>query len=381
MNQKLPTLSKIRKKQLKDFLDFLESESVHFMGYPCSGVYNYDELLPLLRYSINNIGDPYLPSNYHLNTHSFECEILSYFKRLTHAKEPTWGYVTNGGTEGNLYGLYAARERFNNQAVAYYSEDSHYSINKNMHLLNLNSKSVGTTDNGEIDYQAFEKWLIKDKAKKVIISVNLGTTMKGAVDDVSKIKAIFKKLAINEYYIHADAAFFGMVLPFLRPKVAFGFETGIDSIAISGHKMIGSPIPCGICLVKEKYVHRLTRDIEYIGTLDKTITGSRNGITPMFLWYFVNTSTEKTISKHVQKCFDNADYILQKFKALNINAWRNPHSFIVVFDKCAPNLLSRWQIAVNGNNAHIIPMPHINREIIDDFFNDLIKEGQTVEVN
>ncbi|SMM99506.1 histidine decarboxylase [uncultured Candidatus Thioglobus sp.] len=373
-NKHLPKLNSSDKKRLDEFLSYLSDEALHFMGYPCSETYNYSELFPLFSYSINNIGDPYLPSNYHLNTHHFEQEVLDYFKNITHATQKTWGYITSGGTEGNLYGLYAAREALGDEAIVYYSEDSHYSIAKNIHILNLKNQVIKSQKNGEMDYQNLKQVIINNKPQKVIINANLGTTMKGAIDNVQTIKTVLKELGIKHYYIHADAAFFGMILPFLTPPVKFGFNTGIDSIAISGHKMIGSPIPCGICLVKAKYITPLTSSIEYIGTLDNTITGSRNGITPMFLWYFIHTNNLQTLQKRTQQCFDNADYIIKKFKQLDICAWRNPYSFIVVFDQCAKKLLTKWQIAIHNNIAHLIPMPHISQEVIDDFFNDLARE-------
>lgn len=364
------------KKHLDKFLRYLSDEALRFMGYPCSEVFDYAELLPLFQYPINNIGDPFTFSNYHLNSHHFEQEVLKYFKEITCAKEKidkTWGYVTSGGTEGNLYGFYAARENLGKNAVVYYSQESHYSIVKNIKILGLNSQMVASQQNGEMDYLSLAQKIQSNAPKKVIISANIGTTMKGAIDNVEKIRQILKDLNCKNYYIHADAAFFGMILPFTLAKPAFGFDTGIDSIAISGHKMIGTPIPCGVCLIKEQYLPKLTTEVDYIGSLDNTISGSRNGISPMLLWYAIKTNSYQSFSQRVQSCFDNADYIIQRFQALGIHAWRNPHSFIVVFDKCAPKLLKKWQIAAHKNIAHLIPMPHINTRIIDGFFSDLEK--------
>ena len=42
--------------------------------------------------------------------------------------------------------------------------------------------------------------------------------------------------------------------------------------------MIGSPIPCGIVVVKRQNVERISVDVDYISTRDQTISGSRNGI-------------------------------------------------------------------------------------------------------
>ncbi len=48
-----------------------------------------------------------------MNTHDFEREVIHDFAGFTGIDvDDCWGYVTNGGTEGNMYGLYLARELF-----------------------------------------------------------------------------------------------------------------------------------------------------------------------------------------------------------------------------------------------------------------------------
>jgi len=39
-----------------------------------------------------------------------------------------------------------------------------------------------------------------------------------------------------------------MILPFVPHPQPWDFRAGIDSISISGHKMIGAPLPCGVVL-------------------------------------------------------------------------------------------------------------------------------------
>lgn len=75
-----------------------------------------------------------------------------------------------------------------------------------------------------------------------------------------------------------------MILPFVDNPQPFNFADGIDSIGVSGHKMIGSPIPCGIVVAKKKNVDRISVEIDYISAHDKTISGSRNGHTPLMMW-------------------------------------------------------------------------------------------------
>ncbi len=62
-----------------------------------------------------------------------------------------------------------------------------------------------------------------------------------------------------------------MILPFVDDPQPFTFADGIDSIGVSGHKMIGSPIPCGIVVAKKANVDRISVEIDYIAAHDKTI--------------------------------------------------------------------------------------------------------------
>ena len=57
-------------------------------------------------------------------------------------------------------------------------------------------------------------------------------------------------------------------------------QTGRRSISISGHKLIGAPLPCGIVLTRRHLVETLGRAVELVGVNDTTLSGSRNGLTP-----------------------------------------------------------------------------------------------------
>ena len=64
--------------------------------------------------------------------------------------------------------------------------------------------------------------------------------MKGAIDDVGKIRDILNDLAVTRSYLHADAALSAMILPFVDDPQPYGFDVGFDSVSVSGHKMVGS---------------------------------------------------------------------------------------------------------------------------------------------
>jgi histidine decarboxylase len=361
----MQTLTKAKQEQLDELLEKVRCQSHSLVGYPCSRSFDYSELYSFLSYPLNNVGDPYAPSTYRINTKEIEREVVSWFAQLTHADPDSfWGYVTNGGSEGNLYGLYLARELMPDGLV-YYSEDTHYSVSKNLRMLKMPNIMIRSLASGEIDYDDLRETIRIHREVPPIIMANIGTTMKEAVDDVLHIRSVIRELAIPRFYIHCDAALDGMILPFIDGAPQWDFAAGIDSLAISGHKFIGSPIPCGIALAKKGNVDRIARSIEYVGTLDTTVTGSRNAITPLFLWYAIHSHGRQGFSKAAHRCLEMASYALERFQTLGIKAWKNQFAITVLFPRPPAAILHKWQIAVKDDYAHIICMPHFTRELVE----------------
>jgi histidine decarboxylase len=245
----LPPAERERLDELYARLSVLRPGNI---GYPCNQNFDYSELFRFLEFSANNVGDPFNATNYRLNTQDFEREVLADFARYTRAPESEWwGYVNNGGTEGNMYGLYVARELYP-EGICYFSEDTHYSVAKILRLQHTRNIMLKSQPNGELDYDDLHETLRIHRDVPPIIFANIGTTMKGAVDDLGKIRGVLDDLAIPNFYMHADAALSGMILPFVDSPQAWDFADGADSIAISGHKFLGSPVPCGVALARKK---------------------------------------------------------------------------------------------------------------------------------
>ncbi|MCT4561997.1 MAG: histidine decarboxylase [Crocinitomicaceae bacterium] len=342
-----------------------------FLGYPVSKDFDYSELNDFLEFPINNLGDPFNASTYRVQTHEMEREVVSFFAKLFRANPSDyWGYVTNGGSESNLYGLYLARELFP-KGMVYYSESTHYSVRKNIHLLNIPSIAIRSQENGEIDYEDFENTVRMNRHMPVICLANFGTTMTEAKDDVSKIKSILKKLAIHDHYIHVDGALAGSFGSFIEPKIPFDFKDGADSLSISGHKFIGSPIPCGVIVSKKSNTDRISKGISYIGSLDTTITGSRNGHSPLFMWYAIQKLGIDGMRARYQHSLEVAEYCEKRILDLGIQAWRNPQAITVVFPKVSKEVKAKWQLATESDYSHVICMPNVTKQQIDEFITDL----------
>jgi len=364
-------LSSADRQRLDDFRGRVEGVRRCFVGYPCYQDFDYGEITPFLDYVLNNIGDPFGGSNVPLNTHEFEREVLGDFAKFTRAPEGKWwGYVTSGGTEGNMYGLYLARE-LHPEGICYFSEDTHYSVGKILRLQHTRNIMLKSQKNGEMDYDDLRESLRIHRDVPPIIFANIGTTMTGACDNLAKIRAILDDLAISQFYIHADAALSGMILPFVDEPSPWDFADGANSISVSGHKLLGMPLPCGVVLAQRDHVDRIARSVEYVGALDTTITGSRSSFAPLMLWYRLRTLGQDGCREIVERSFELADYTIERLARDGIRAWRNPNSITVVMP-CPPSeFLEKWVLAPHGDIAHIITLPHVTEEIIDEFTEDL----------
>ena len=361
--------------QLDRFLEYLQDVANREIGYPVAFDFDYSALTPFLEFSLNNAGDPFMPMTYLLNSHDFEREVVSFFAGLARAPEDQWwGYVTNGSTEGNLYGLYLSRELLPD-GIVYFSQDSHYSVGKNLHFLNMRHIMIRSQPNGEIDYEDLRETLRIRRDAPPIIFANIGTTMKEARDDIGTISEILDDLAIESRYIHCDAALCGGYAAFLEPHPAWDFEDGADSIAISGHKFIGSPIPCGIVLARRAHVERIGHSVAYIGSVDTTISGSRNGFTPLLLWYAIRSLGTEGLKQRIDESLQVAAYAEEQFNGAGIKAWRNPQALTVVFPQPSPDVRKKWQLASASGFSHLICMPHVRREQIDELIRDIEHSG------
>ncbi|MBM3492716.1 MAG: histidine decarboxylase [Armatimonadetes bacterium] len=361
----MPPLPPEAEARLAAFLGKIEQLTPTFIGYPCSQDYDHTDLAPFLKYSLNNVGDPFADSIYRENTFEFEREVVGFFQRHLRAEEGgTWGYVTAGGTEGNLYGLYLARELFPD-GVVYYSEHTHYSVAKIVRVLGARSIMIRGREDGEIDYADLYETLKMRRDVPPIVMANIGSTMHGAVDSLPRIREMLKDLAITRHYIHADAALSGMILPWVDDPQPFGFDAGVDSIAVSGHKFIGAPMPCGVALARRRNVDRVARSVEYVGCMDTTIAGSRNALSPLVLWSAIQRWGEDGLRRRVERSLETADYAIERFADRGIKAWRHRNSCTVVFPRPGGDVINRWQIAPSRDIAHIITMPHVSKAMID----------------
>lgn len=408
---KIP-FNEVQRAELPDEADILKAydhllqtkSSVHF-GYPYNLMFDFTELSSFLKYSINNLGDPFVPSNYGVHSRQFEVSVIDFFANMWKMEpESYWGYgtchwseivnfvfcmfvdthetnlsiypitVTTSGTEGNLHGVLLARERFPD-GILYTSQETHYSIFKAAKMYRMECQSIPTLPMGEIDYDILAKAIQKNRDKPVILNVNIGTTVKGAVDNLDRILRILQQLDIprEQFHIHCDGALFALMMPFVEFAPEISFRKPIDSIAVSGHKMLGCPMPCGVTLSRKEHVQRLEQRIDYLNSVDTTIMGSRNGQAALYLWYSLRKKGIDGIKRDVMHCMETARYLQNKLRENDFVCRLNDLSSTVVLERPLDEaLVQRWQLACEEDICHVVVMPNVTPYKIDRFIEELI---------
>jgi len=350
-------------------LDYRDS-----IGYPSN--LDLDHLKPMQRFLLtpfNNVGGLKGRGRRHspLHTIAFEQELIHTIAALYGISDAAdcHGFVTSGGTEANLQGLWQARETYP-EATLYSSASSHYSIAKCARLLRIKHHILPVDDAGELDYRQLATALQQQAGQTAIVSLNIGSTMQGAIDRLDRVKEILQQQQMTGFHIHCDAALFGMMLPFIADAPCPSFRNGMHSLAISGHKFIGCPYPSGIVLTQTPQAGAY---VDYIQSADTTVSGSRNGHAPLLLWYGLMTRGLAGLEAEVKTCISNAAYLSEQMTLIGYANQRGTHSNIVWFRTPDPAIVAKWDLAVAGNIAHVVVMQHVTRHRLDRFLADLTR--------
>ncbi|MHA7962699.1 PLP-dependent aminotransferase family protein [Paenibacillus sp. CAU 1782] len=316
-----------------------------------------------------------------------------------------------GGSDGGPDREYTAEDSVEDNANAYipilfYSEDTHYSIDKIKDLLLLPTFSeygkahypgqsplggdwpekVPSNADGSINLELL-KTLVQFFASKghpIAVNFNFGTTFKGEYDQVEKavntllpiLKAnnlfqrdlkvvVGDKTVIsqrNGFWFHVDGALGAAYMPFLEiakkqgryagDVPVFDFRTYIHSISVSGHKEIGAPWPTGVYLSKTKYLLNFV-DVSYVGARDSTLSGSRNGFSALLLWhYFAKRSYADQVDKAVglenlaQRAYQELQVLQQTvWRKLDLHVDRSPGALTVRFLRPNPSIVTRFSLS------------------------------------
>lgn len=368
------------KAVLEEFKQYLHDRTTHHLGYPYNLAFNFEDLAPFLKYSINNLGDPFNASNYGVHSRMFEVAVLNFFADLWRIpRDQYWGYITTCGTEGNMLGILYGRKKVPD-AVLYCSTETHYSVPKSALMFRIPFVTIPCDENGQMIYDELEKALAARRDKPAIVTCNAGTTVKGASDSILRIREALKRAGFERenYYLHVDGALNGLITPFVDTpearSVSITFDDDVDSISVSGHKMLGCPMPCGVVVTRKEHMERFASEVDYLNSTDTTIMGSRNGQAALFMWYALVRKGVEGLRNDVKQCIENAQYLQKLFLDEGVKCMLNPFCTTVVFPKPSEKVVQKWQLACSGNIAHVVVMPSIDKKKLKNFFDDFMAD-------
>lgn len=284
----------------------------------------------------NNIGLPCIESK-NKGTRLLEKLLLKEIISKTELKGLD-GYITSGGTEGNMMGLWLARELFENKddILVVKTELTHYSVEKSCRILLLrNVINIQLNEEYSMDLDKLGDLIKNTKMKNVIILVTLGYTTTGTEDDLEKIVSIIKKSKNKNYYIHIDAALGGFPLIITKKnKFLLSARKYVMSISIDGHKMGFMPYPGSIFLFNKNLINIISKQISYLGRNDATIIGSRTGVSAAMMYATWKKIGIKGYRRKFEKAERNKKYFIKKIgKKAKIIAKTNIPLLALEFEK------------------------------------------------
>ena len=114
--------------------------------------------------------------------------------------------------------------------------------------------------------------------------------------------------------------------------------------------------------------------MEYLNSRDATIMGSRNGHAPIYMWYTFTRKGYEGLRKDVERCLRNAHLLKSMLERAGVKASLNELSSTVVFERPHEvEFVRRWQLACQGDIAHVIVMPNITVAKLERFVTELVQ--------
>ena len=334
--------------------------------------------------NLNNAGDPMTDNPWNMSTQAFEREVIEFFTPLYgFDKDDVWGIVTHSGTDGNNHGIYfGANDLYNRTGkmpIVYVSDEAHYSNMRICDLQNLEVKLIKSDPMGRMIPEELEAAL--DTTRPALMVYAMGSTFKGAIDDMAALNAVLEKHPEIAVYRHVDAALFGGYLPFTEyRKMVSSKDMHFESIAISGHKFFGIDSPSGLFLCTRKvYDNQNNYNVTYLNGNMKMINCSRDAVQPLKFWWLIQKVGYDKWSEQANGMMDCTAYLQQELTRIGWSCWRNEYSNTVFFKRPSKEICSKYNLALGydehfgGELAHIVVMQHVTKAKIDGF----IKELQT----
>lgn len=327
-------------------------------------------------FSNSNLGD----SGLFFGSLRLEKEVIKKLAALLNGKSSV-GFIVSGGTEANLLALLAARNMANiSNPEVVLPESAHFSFTKICDLMGLKAVYASLDSAYRVVPSSVESCITKNT---VAVIGTAGTAELGAVDPIDKLSEIALDRGV---YLHVDAAFGGLIIPFLRDigytTADFDFRLeGVKSITVDPHKMGMTTIPAGGILFRNDtfldYIKTatpyLTEERQY------TFVGTRPGASAAATWTVFEHLGREGFRNTIRRCMRLTKFLSSKLEALGFKLVSQPTLNIVAFKGSDSKLLSEklrqrgWFVSYipRFDCIRIVVMPHLRKLHLMSFLKDL----------
>ncbi len=313
------------------------------------------------RFLESNLGNPGL----YPGTVRLEEDVHEAIGSLIHA-EDTETISVGGGTEGNIMALWRAREKSGNRKVLL-PKSAHFSFEKACSLLDMKAEYLPLTEGFKPDLNILEEKLDDETAAVVGIA---GTTELGVIDPIERMGELSK-----DVHFHVDAAFGGMVIPFMEKDMpSFDFRIqGVDTLSVDPHKMGMSPVPLGLFYSRSN--GNVSIESPYLsGERQKSLRGTRASASIPAFWATMHLLGEEGYRDLVSECMENTRYLVGRMEEKDFEPIIEPTMNIASFRCEEPEYIVRemrergWNISrtVTPPGLRFVVMPHVSKRYIDD---------------
>lgn len=349
------------------------------MGYPfdqetnLTGFYEWLLETGLCNTTLISVGSPYKEAWDMLHVDEFEREVVDFVAGTFGFRGVHWGVVTNGGTDGNLHGIYFGRKTLEAKSelppILYVSAEAHYSVQKLGDILRIETRIIGVHPTGQMDIEDFRRQL--DPTRPALVAIAVGGTFKGAIDDQRAIDRVLKEVKPPACYRHLDVALFGGYLPWLDDPAARELvdqaAMGFDSLAVSGHKFFALNEPAGVFLCRKEILQHLTKlTVPYLGGIVMpTISCSRSGFDVLKLYWRIMTTGPAGFRAEANHVLAMTAKLLAALAARGVEAHANPWSNTVYFRRPREEVVHRCCMACSGEFSHVVVMQYFDEELVE----------------
>lgn len=332
-----------------------------------------------------NVGDPYKTDWDMLNSDEFERDSIDFLAEAYGFGGDHWGVISNGGTDGNMHGVYFGRKALSAVSkfppILYVSEEAHYSLKKIGDIQNIETRTIRAEKMGQMDVADLAKKL--DPSRPALIAIAIGGTFKGAIDDQKAIDEVVKAANPVAVYKHLDVALFGGYLPFLRDEqareIVNAAKMNFDSLAVSGHKFFSLNEPAGVFICRKSALESVHGNpVPYLKGVIPTISCSRSGLDALKLFWRIKSLGADGLRNQAEHALKMSDLLLERLLKAGIEAYKNPYSNTVFFKRPSERVVKKYALACNeypdfGKLAHIVTMQYFTPEMIYSIVCDIIQ--------